>query len=79
MKDFESQYYEVLKLPKTPYNFSGTGIKARQAGTLMPMWPPQYQVKSESGSEDEETNYIDRAKELYAKRRGILKNTLDLS
>ena len=45
----------------------------------MPLMPHKYQSNSESGSEDEGTNYIDQVKELYSKRRGILKNTLDLS
>lgn len=37
----------------------------------MPKWPPQHQLQPDSDSEEEEINYIDRAKELIAKRRGL--------
>jgi len=37
----------------------------------MPKWPPKHQLQPDSESEEEEINYIDRAKELNARRRGL--------
>lgn len=70
MKDFEREYFDALQVKNTPYEFSGTGIKPSLASHLMPQYPSQ-PVLVQQKNNDFDLNYIDRARLLHARRRGI--------